>query len=118
MKVKTSELTGAALDWAVAKAVYGDAKYLLKPMMSKVPYVFMTKEDGREIRVSYSTNWAHSGPLIQSNLYRVEELGYDLWEAEAVGAKPQRGQSALIAICRAVVASKIGEEVDIPDSLL
>ena len=44
MKIRTSELTGAALDWAVAKAI---GEY--KPMA--VPH--------------YSTDWALGGPIIE-----------------------------------------------------
>ena len=46
--VKTSELQGAALDWAVAKC-------------ADLPYPVVYDEDGREVKVSPSTDWAQGG---------------------------------------------------------
>ncbi len=122
MKVKTTELTGAALDYAVAVAVHGSAKFLTKPMMSEVPYVFVTTEDGRELRVSYSTRWAECGPLIGKFRIDIEHQGNDVLASiyEPLGLRDVDyfGPTELIAICRAVVACKLGNEVEIPEELL
>lgn len=122
-KLKIAELTGAALDYAVTKAVHGNALFLKNPMMSKVPYIFVTTGDGRELRVSYSTNWAHCGPLVDQFKIDIDQITEDYVIASIF--KPYgdltvdyNGPTALIAICRAVVAAKFGDEVEIPDELL
>ena len=48
--MRTSELTGAALDWAVAKCEGGDVKHLYAWDYS---------------RHKYSTDWAYGGPIIE-----------------------------------------------------
>jgi hypothetical protein len=72
MKIKVSELSGAALDWAVAKCegrgfVFGVTDYA---------------EDGnayqrgtaQEAGPHYSTNWAHGGPIIEQEQISVIQL--------------------------------------------
>lgn len=121
MKIKTSELQGAALDWAVAKceglmqgqiAVDGVSRGFYKP----------------------STDWAQGGPIIErekisvlrgNDLYfpKGNEKGefYEpLWIAtrtegplfEAWGSTP------LIAAMRCYVSSKLGDEVEVPDEIV
>lgn len=131
MKVKTQDLTGIALDWAVAKCegsvtelafdgiaygfkLDGNLKVLAKgwaPSMSWYP----------------SSNWAQGGPIIER-----EEIGLRMnvpcspgrtWEgrpsplAKGAGGKFGYGPTPLIAAMRCLVASKLGEEVEIPESL-
>lgn len=94
--MKTSELSGAALDWAVAKAI-GEYKPVAVP--------------------NYSTDWAQGGPLIEREKIAV-------W-ATTDGWKAQRSDTSnittaptpLIAAMRCYVASKLGEEVEIPKEL-
>jgi hypothetical protein len=103
--MKTSELTGAALDWAVAEC--------------ENVYCF----DG-----SYtpSTDWKHGGPIIEREIISVSHdtagstVEWAAWtpapirdEAEAFGYGP----TPLIAAMRCYVASKLGEEVEIPKEL-
>lgn len=112
MKIKVSELTGAALDWAVAKAwqpVYSDGALLAAVL-----------QDGYHP----STEWTQGGPIIERHIFRLEdgdgvEDWPDRWLAEGSGST-QYGQTALIAAMRAYVESKLGEwvEIEIPDELL
>jgi hypothetical protein len=116
MKIKTSELTGAALDWAVAKCEGVDG-------------LFEAYEVGRH---HFSTNWAQGGPIIErecitiSALYAQKnppspEYAHGEWGAyipcginsEAAG----QGPTPLIAAMRCYVASKLGDEVEIPEEL-
>lgn len=96
--MKTSELTGAALDWAVAKAI---GEY--KPM--SVP--------------RYSTDWAQGGPIIEREgidleHYTLPEHG---WMAGIINKAQEHGTTPLIAAMRCYVASKLGDEVEIPEEL-
>jgi hypothetical protein len=105
MKIKTSELTGAALDWAVAKCegfIEDCNGWLYQATLEEV-------EDG-----SYhpSTNWAQGGPIIER-----ESMGvFPLEEGWASGF--QNGPTLLVAAMRHHVASELGDTVDIPEELL
>ena len=93
--MKTSELTGAALDWAVAKCEGVDLTHGLT-------------DDER-----YSTNWAQGGPIIEREGMGVFKLGYVRGWASGF----QSGPTPLIAAMRCHVASKLGDEVEIPEEL-
>lgn len=100
--MKTSKLTGAALDWAVAKAegkdhvVRAPNKYVYEP----------------------STNWAQGGPIIERE--RIEVRPYDgkKWIATDNLTNHTIGPTPLIAAMRCFVASRLGEEVDVTSELL
>ena len=98
--MKTSELTGIALDWAVAKAI---EEY--KPVA--VPH--------------YSTNWAQGGPIIErEKITLVCAPCYDTyWVAEKgrLDVDCMTGPTPLIAAMRCYVASKLGDDVEIPEEL-
>lgn len=103
MKIKTSKLTGAALDWAVAKCEADP----LAP-------VFIIEE--------YSTDWAQGGPIIEREAINTRvACGVDIWEAETWTDGQQffaGGSTPLIAAMRCYVASKLGDEVGVPEELL
>jgi len=105
MKIKTSELTGAALDWAVAKC---DGKEMRAWRTYK-----------RLNRVNYSTDWAQGGLIIER-----EKLGW-FWDSgneHWCAATPKAtfcedGPTPLIAAMRCYVASKLGDEIEVPEDL-
>jgi hypothetical protein len=111
-KMKTSELTGAALDWAVAKCE-----------KSINDHFAIQWEQGHR---NYSSDWSQGGPIIERN--RIS-LRPDYWENGGCRAFIDRGGSAknvvgamhgptpLIAAMRCLVASKLGDEVEIPKEL-
>lgn len=114
MKIKTSELTGAALDWAVAKC---------ENPTNAAGWLSMARA------LQYSGNWAAGGPIIEDNVIELTHWGMDQWKAKdtnyqfldtpkehAVFAKAY-GETALIAAMRCRVASKLGDEVDVPEEL-
>lgn len=124
MKVKTGDLTGATLDWAVAKCEgWVDdcslCSWLYQATLEEV-------EDG-----SYkpSTDWAQGGAIIERNYIDIfTEKPKDIsWIAsipryqcgtKLVGWRThQYGSTPLEAAMRCYVASKLGEEVDIPDNI-
>jgi hypothetical protein len=120
MKIKTSELTGHALDWAVGEAsgtpIYRSGKTLTRMDM-----------DGN-VYWRPSTDWAQGGPIIER-----EEIGIKRnapcsagreWEAspsvtaKGAGGKWGYGSTPLEAAMRCYVASKLGDEIDVPDELM
>ena len=98
--MKTSELTGAALDWAV-----GTALKLPPPLW-----------DGLRC-AAFSTNWSQGGPIIQREKIAVD-YDHDVWNASIKGQRHYwSGPTPLIAAMRCYVASKLGDEVEIPEEL-
>jgi hypothetical protein len=109
--MKTSELTGAALDWAVAKCEN------VEPDENNRPIWF---GDGDE-RVEYtpSTDWAQGGPIIECEgicLHKYKDGSG--WSATYSAQDPEQyGPSPLIAAMRCYVASKLGDDINIPEEL-
>lgn len=113
VKVKTAELTGAALDWAVAKAV--DWR-----LISDVPHNYEGGDSTDTYAPAFSTDWRHGGPLIdEHDVWLSDDEGACVASCEPhIGRYVVEGGTNLIAICRAVVATKLGEEVEVPQELL
>ena len=107
MKIKTSELTGAALNWAVAKC-----ENLLNTAMPPAQDI-----DG----YSPSTDWAQGGPLIQMYEIDLKVVEEGMWQASNyfndLAIHRFVGYSPLEAAMRCYVAFKLGDEVDIPKEL-
>lgn len=116
MKIKTFELTGAALDWAVAKAG-GGAKDIRVFLSGHVDYGMF----------HYSTDWSQGGPIIERERIELKNWGIDGWVAHATdyAFRPGNdehfaecyGPTALIAAMRCYCCSKLGDVVDIPEEL-
>lgn len=116
MKIKTSELIGPALDWAVAECEGED--FLAEHLTNGIGMEFEATR--------YSTNWAQGGPIIEreSITLRVNACVVGHWAAFIdfggsncnVRAR-QSGTTPLIAAMRCFVASKLGDEVEIPEEL-
>jgi hypothetical protein len=119
MKIKTSELQGVALDWAVAKC-------------EAHPNISGLHPDGgvriiSGARFNPSGLWADGGPIIERERLEIRignplffpkgnergEYYEPLWLC-----KKQHGRTPLIATMRCYVASKLGGEVEIPDKLM
>ena len=125
MKIKTSELTGAALDWAVAKcegyftSAGQNAEYWDSPTGAK-HFLKMHQSEGHGVHWTHiSTDWAEGGPIIEQERIGVKAVyhGYDVshWAAtqECVEGR-YNGPTPLVAAMRCYVASKMGDTVDIP----
>lgn len=140
--MKTSELTGAALDWAVAKCEGLPLK--LDPMgfrkdaptsMQASWWVWdgegqnqvighRKTRRGEEDGYSPSTDWAQGGPIIEREaVHLFQQESTSEWTASLprdtkVGWRILRyGPTPLIAAMRCYVASKLGDTVDIPKEL-
>jgi hypothetical protein len=118
MKIKTTELQGEALDWAVAKCEVGDA---------------INEIDDPHF---YSTDWALAGPIIERDGINVF-MDDEKWAAYASHSLPQNFYgtstedkipvswkyvtqnpgSPLVAAMRCYVASVLGDEVEVPKEL-
>jgi hypothetical protein len=104
--MKTSELSGAALDWAVHQAWCEGACH-------------------DEPFPSYSTNWAQGGPIIEREKINhawltKQDLGMEpehYCVAHSDGSYARYGPTPLIAAMRCYVASKLGDEVNVPKEL-
>lgn len=111
MKIKTNKLIGAALDWAVALIEYPEWKE--QGYLEVFPYD-LHFDDGEVY--SPSTDWAQGGPIIER-----EGIALHLWSSEEwigdMGDWEAKGPTPLIAAMRCYVASKLGDEVEIPEAL-
>lgn len=127
--MKTSELTGAALDWAVAKCL--DGKMSITDERGRWLVVFQPTTRGATgggepyppMFFSPSTDWAQGGPIIeQSCIITSHNRGYDFdqpWRC-ALSIDPYNlfeGPTPLIAAMRCYVASKLGDDIEIPEEL-
>ena len=109
--MKVSELTGPALDWAVA-ACEG----------WKVSVVEFKKSQLSSSKFAYSSVWAKGGPIIEREKISICWEGktwvatllnesIDVWHGHQYGPTP------LIAAMRCFVASRLGDEVEVPEGL-
>lgn len=122
MKIKTAELTGAALDWAEAHA--SKREYLIqRSAIDDEMHVYLKNGNRIEMMWSPSTSWLQSGPIIEqkriNTTYVVAGEHIGQWCASYGISKPRFfGPTPLVAAMRCFVASKLGDEVDVPEELL
>ncbi len=118
MKVKTSILNGAALDWAVAtaeghKAELDDNEVVSWKVILSNAYRLVWQP---------STNWSQAGAIIERELitldYNPLKSKGRPWIATLPSGAEEQGATPLIAAMRAYVSSVLGDEVDIPEDLL
>jgi hypothetical protein len=113
--MKTSELQGAALDWAVHTA-----QGLSEEEFVEVDNLYGPQWRGPE----YSTSWQEGGPLIEregvTTAPRKEHGKRVAWVAtliEPPAVCECEGKTQLIAAMRCYVQSRLGDEVDVPEEL-
>jgi hypothetical protein len=120
-KIKTSELTKMALRWVVAQCEYGDGRQIVvlhghsigveSHTGSGFQFIFRPDED-----------WSQGGPIIEREKLKLRPGGgadSDDWVAASYsGAWCCVGPTPLTAAMRCFVASKLGDEVDVPEELL
>jgi hypothetical protein len=121
--MKTSELTGAALDWAVAKCEWRPERVFL--FGEPLKHIRISNREDLEhtyvlsMRYEPSTNWSQGGPIIEREgitLIRHADKTF-WWASVSDGAISFSGPTPLIAAMRCYVASKLGDEVDVPTEL-
>jgi hypothetical protein len=119
MKVKVSEASGSVLDWLVATVEAFD------PVWNEVVEDFFLPHSMycylKEFRPS--TDWAQGGPIIEREKIDVfnQSNGRQGAIKMATNADPHPtpyfAETMLIAAMRCYVASKLGDEVEVPDEL-
>lgn len=134
MKVKVSEAPPMALNWMITKAGGGSVKTDHKSVCRWI--------DGysRMGMFNYSTNWSQGGPIIERegiNIRAIRKPGHSMdgkwlaaydhnntgtmvhWVKRTTWHRHYSvGDTALVAAMCCYVASKLGDEVDIPEELL
>lgn len=118
MKVKVNEASGPVLDWMVAKCEEAN--------VGEGYYTGIVLRDG-EVKYAPSTDWAQGGPVIEREeiatqcCYTDGELTGWIADSRKLNddeGMEQFGPTPLVAAMRCYVASKLGEEVEVPDELL
>lgn len=112
MKIKTSELTGPALRYCVAKCENPE-----------------WGEEGWRVNCTYpdddgwifhpDTDWSQGGPIIDREDIDIISVGVKNYRGRIEGGNPTSGYgpTRLIAAMRCFVASRLGSEVEVPDEL-
>lgn len=137
-KIKTADLTGIALDWAVAQVdpkcegltfefrdgmacgICDGMVAIFIPGPRILDAIKIRRTVGAAYSLSYrpSSDWSLGGPIIECDRIQLYTAG-DEWLAKVnclannLGVAP----TPLVAAMRAYVASKSGDSVDIPDQL-
>jgi len=146
--IRTNELTGAALDWAVAKCENFDTRnnYRVWVTLENEQVEFDCCADDWEhayeqaqeaypdgkiaatdelSKYTPSTDWAQGGPIIEreriSTAYEPSMIYDDTCRWKAISAISDNehfyGPTLMIAAMRCYVASKLGDEIEIPEEL-
>ena len=132
MKIKTSELIGATLDWAVAKAdnnLYpiGDVRLLDGRLVIIEPGDYERTDVWRSHNPTQ--NWAQGGPIIEREEICTKRqspcsVGYEwnayIWtkqRAKGGSSAGGSGPTPLIAAMRCYCCAKLGDIIDVPEEL-
>ena len=118
--MKTSQLIGPALDWAVAKCEGDTSIVQFSPLASSKHYF------------APSRKWAQGGPIIEREGIDIQQVFCGMegsfsepcgWQAMrytrsgVLNPPRQVANTPLIAAMRCYVTSKLGDEVEIPEEL-
>jgi hypothetical protein len=129
---KTQDLTGAQLDWAVAKAcdMLQPCQVMLRIDSDRAYPVDARKPDKRGPRYlpvfAPSTDWNCGGPLLDAHMIGVSPHATEngkvtswaagmTWPCDTM--PPVLGPTLLVAACRAIVKKMLGSTVELPVSL-
>lgn len=114
MKIKTSELIGPALDWAVAKCetLTGQARGF--EVRNGKPFIL----DGMWQEAHHSDDWSQAGPIIdREQMEFLQMRNPDYVRARTLFGLWTDGPTMLVAALRAYIRHKLGDEVEIPEEL-
>ena len=125
MKIRVSETTQLQLDWLVAKCEGYTDLHKIAGRMPHEPQLGILpprKEYGvMDLwELSYSTNWAQGGPIIERECISVRYIAdSNGWYAcQHFDSNGKFGDTLLSAAMRCYVASNLGDEVTIPNELM
>jgi len=125
MKIKTNKLIGRPLDYTVAKCEGLNIEFI-GVKNDDDPIKFWPNAGNQNYQ--FSTSWAICGSIIERERITLHTADETLWSAclgDPFGAKRRKGESLhsyigptpRIAAMRCYVASKLGDEIDIPEEL-
>lgn len=139
VELKVSELEGAALDWAVGEVLVASGEMTRDPMAIGLPYLsgrfvfgagketHLTLKDGSK-HIEHgcgspwdpSSDWGQGGTLRDKYDVGIEHgvpdgIPYAYFPGRYLDGS--RGETALIALCRAIVSAKLGDVVQVPTEL-
>lgn len=112
--MRTADLAGAALDWAVAKCEgHTDNETIIRRLTP----------DEEGWCIAYSSDWAQGGAIIEREKIAITGTNFHWWECDNgwyahIGDRYSHGTTPLIAAMRCYVASKLGDEVEVPEELI
>lgn len=124
--MKTSQLTGAALDWAVAKCKYPKLVWGSSIGIHHASHqIVIPHLPEPRCYWNPSTNWSQGGPIIEREWLDLtpwpNESREDMWwhcqQHDSGGDCAQYGPTPLIAAMRCYVASKLGDNVELPEGI-
>ena len=139
MKIKTQDLFGSNLDWAVAKAAGRLGTWIrddrrLGTSILDVDFdengILMCWDPsfnttGGYVIYSPSTKWSQAGSIIEGEninlsapFIRIDETFDPNWGGKIQGLASQIGPTALVAAMRCYVASKLGDVIEITEECL
>ena len=119
MKIKTSELSDAALDWAVTKAQELPHKIQRSALTERTQVYLVDEHDRAFVMYCPSTQWMQGGPLLEwENITLIAGATWGAVKHLGYIQPTHYGPTPLIAAMRCYVASKLGDEVDVPDELV
>jgi len=119
--MKTSELTRAALNWAVAQAEEEHDVLFCQRQYGRLLVRIAGDHETRDVEWPYtpSTDWSQGGPIIEREGIGVGPAGCARkWNPVTEQYDQFTGPTPLIAAMRCYVASKLGDDVNIPEELL
>lgn len=125
IEVKTADLVGEALHWAVAIAENLEP-FVQPPEYGNPHRVFLPKKYFIGERYTPSTDWSQGGPLIEKHNVQLSFNGHRsggfsayVCNDSGVEYRPSgSGKTHLVAVCRAVVASKFPNVFKVPTELV
>lgn len=120
MKLKTKQLSGRALNWAIADLIGVETWF--DPKDNRLYHHDPEVDDSRTW--SPSTKGGQGHDLIERYLVDTFHMEREpvVWEAEIQTGPMKRarsyGPTALVAAMRCILVAQRGEEIEIPDSMI
>jgi hypothetical protein len=111
--MKTTELSGIALDWAVAMSLKQSGEDYTLTVDTDIDGVKRVNYGG--MYPEWSTDWAEGGPIIEREWVSLWQVGHNYWKADKGGLYSAQSETPLVAAMRCYVASKLGDEIQIPE---
>ena len=131
MKIKTQDLTGPALDWAVLEALKPDLKHPERAGVSTFGPLFgkgYKYPSWGATKYAPSRDWKEGGPIIERERIQLRDhkdidghwtaMTHVIDGGMVLRSIFEDGPTPLVAAMRAYVASKMGDDIDVPNELV